>query len=366
MKTKTKAQNLQGPEKRIVNTFEKKAAKSTSNTAILLVHSETADLHLKTAFNRDSSVEVHPDQPYHFASIGKTVTSAVIGLLFEQGLLDFGDLIEKYLDEGILSGLHIYKGVDYSRQITIRQLLNHTSGLADYYVDKNKAGISLADLMIREPERFWTPESTVEWTKKELNPRFAPGGGFHYSDTNYQLLGLIIQRITGLELHEAYRRFIFHPLGMKNSYLLFFEGPGEPSAYTMIDMFHEGVNLSTARSISMSWAGGGIVSTSEDMLRFHKALVKNHLLRKETLDRMFDLARMNPQIRYGYGIMVFHYPFMSRQYDLWGNSGSIGAFLYYNEALDLHMIGSFHRNNYNAPPFFFMMKVMKAVKKYGK
>ena len=344
--------------------FEKRIrSDKNANTGILLVHSPTLGIHLKTVANPDSTVLVHPDQPYHFASIGKTVTSVLVAILYEKGLVSFDDFISNYLDESVLEGLHVYKGVDYSNEIRIRHLLNHSSGLPDPYTDKNIQKISLMDRMIAEPDTFWTPLETITWGKQQLRPKFKPGKGFHYSDSNYELLGLIIEKITGMKFHEALHQFIFTPLEMNNTCLLFHSEPKVKNAFSMVDLYHKGLNLSKAKSISMSCAAGGIVSSSEDMLKFHKAIVEGKIIGKEIFEKMCDFAKMGPSIRYGYGMMHFRFMMMPRKYDIWGNSGSIGAFMYYNPGMDVYVIGSFHKMGYQVQPIFYIFNILRKIEK---
>lgn len=333
------------------------------STGILLIHSDSLNIHWKTAVNGDTTVNTHPDQPYHFASIGKTTTAVMIGILHEKGLIDFNDPINKYLDKTIIQGLHVYKGREYSDQLLVKQLLNHTSGLPDYYMDKAANKQRLLELMLSDPNRFWTPQQTINWSKEHLQPKFKPGKGFHYSDTNYQLLGLIIEHITGLPLHEAYQQYIFDPLNMQQSYLIWHSEPKSPSIYPMVDLYHGNLNLSQAKSISMSWASGGIVSTSEDMLKFLKAIVNHKVITEKTLYKMQNWVKMAPNIRYAYGLMKFRFLMMPKKYDIWGNSGSIGAFMYYNPAMDVYTIGSFHKLNCQVQPIYFIFKVLRTINK---
>jgi D-alanyl-D-alanine carboxypeptidase len=347
--------------------FEKRiCSDKNANTGILLVHSPTLGIHLKTAANPDSTVLIHPDQPYHFASIGKTVTSVLVAILYEKGLVGFDDFISNYLDESVLEGLHMFKGVDCSNEIRLRHLLNHSSGLPDPYTDKNNQKISLMDRMIAEPDTFWTPLETITWGKQQLRPKFKPGKGFHYSDSNYELLGLIIEKIAGMKFHEALHQFILTPLEMNNTYQLFYSEPKVKSAFPMADLYHKGLNLSKAKSISMSCAAGGIVSTSEDMLKFHKAIVEGKIIGKETFEKMCDFTKMGPSIRYGYGMMHFRFMMMPRKYDIWGNSGSIGAFMYYNPGMDVFVIGSFHKMGYQVQPIFYIFNILRKINKQTK
>ena len=98
---------------KILMDFEKRIMNRKSfGTGLLLIHSPSLNIHRKTAAHANASVFVHPDQPYHFASIGKTITSVMISLLYEKGLIDFDDRIFLYLDNTILARLHSYKEVD--------------------------------------------------------------------------------------------------------------------------------------------------------------------------------------------------------------------------------------------------------------
>ena len=365
MTTQVKSQQISETLKeKVLTGFEKRVRNNDSfNTGLLLIHSPSLGVHWKTAAHHDATVPVNPDQPFHFASIGKTITSVMISILYEKSVIDFEDKISMFLDDAVLSGLHIYKGIDYSRDIKIKHLLNHTSGLPDYYMDKNKAGIRLLDLMLSEPNRSWTPLETIEWTKQHLKPRFKPGEGFHYSDTNYELLGLIIEQVTKTPIHHSYHQHIFEPLGMDNTYMVFYSEPKMQSNYPMVDLFHKGINLSKAKSISMSCASGGIVSTLEDMLKFHKAMVEYQIIKKETFTKMCDYGRMGPGLYYGYGTMNFLFMFMPKKYRIWGNSGSIGAFMYYNPAMDIYLIGSFHKVNYQVQPIFYILNTLRKFNK---
>lgn len=349
---------------RIFKSFEKMSKKmSSKNTSVFLIHSDQYDIHRKAAFNINPDVNTDPDQPYHFASIGKTMTSCMSAILYEKGQIDLNDSISKYLNSNILEGLHIYKGKDYSNDIKIKNLLNHTSGLADYYMDKSRDKIRLSDKMVSEPDKYWSPEETIVWTKENLPPISEPGKKFHYSDTNYQLMGLIIEKIMDMSLHECYHKFIFEPLGMSNSYMIFHSQPEINNELQIIDLNYRGLNLTEAKSISMSWASGGVVSTSEDMLKFLRAIVHHKIIKSETHSLMQDWARMSFNIKYGYGLFYFTFPGMSKKYDIWGNSGSIGAFWYYNPAFDTYFIGSFNEMNLQVPPIIFIFNSLRKIKK---
>ena len=167
-----------------------------------------------------SSGNLSIDQPYFIASTTKLFTTAIILKLRTAGKLSLDDKISKYLDKSILSGLHIYKGKDYSQEITIKHLLSHTSGLPDYFQGKGANGKSLENEITEGNDQFWTFEQAMERTKK-MTPLFAPGtnGKANYSDANFQLLGKIIESITHKSYSVNCHEMIIKPLGLTKTYL---------------------------------------------------------------------------------------------------------------------------------------------------
>jgi len=332
-------------------------------TGILLCSSPSNQLHWKMAFNRHNSVFTHEDQQFHFASVGKMLTSTMVVMLYEKKLLGFDDYISAYLENDILQGLHVFKGVDYSGIIKVRHLLNHSSGLPDYFTGKTKEGTCMQDLMLTQPDRLWLPLETINWSKKYLQPKFIPGKGFKYSDGNYQLLGLIIEKLSGMKLHEAFQKYIFNPLGMKHTYMPFFTGEAAKNQYPPVVFNHKGINLMNASSVSMSWGGGGIVSNTEDMLKFFVAFNNNTLITGPARQKMNDFSKMSFNIRYGYGLMNFWFPGLSKKFSIWGHSGSTGAFMYYNSFMDVYLIGSFNKLDCYVKPVIFIVKSLRTINK---
>lgn len=349
-------------EQKVRALLNKRVQKDKSlHNAILLVHSDKYRIHWKFAS------DVSADYTFHVASIGKTVTSALVAKLFEQGLIDYEDPISMYLPEAVLEGLFVFKGFDYTRNVLIRHLLNHTSGIADYFTEKPKQGRSIIDLAIDEPSRFWTPQDTIQWAKNNLQPHFPPGEGFYYSDTGYQLLGLIVEKITGKPLHLSLHEEIINPLKMTHTYQLFYSEPAQASLFPMADVYLGEQDVTTFKSISVDWAGGGLVSTTEDLLLFIQALKNNTLIKEETFDRMKDWARFAKGIDYGYGLMSFCFRdlffLLSNKYNMWGNSGSLGSYMYYVPVFDTFIIGTFNQMGYEKKHVMFLLKVLKILSK---
>ena len=262
----------------------------------------------------------------------------------------------------------VYKGIDYSNEVLVRQLLNHTSGIADYWEDKPIKGKSIKEMVVEEPERFWKPEDTIDHTRYNQKAVSSPGKKFHYSDTGYNLLGKIIEAITQKPFHENLKTEIFNPLGMDHSYLLYRGGPNEKSTHPILDTYIGEHEVSGYKSISADWAGGGVVTTTEDLLLFHKALVNHTLIHKETLELCSkDTERWGFGMDYGYGILFLNIGkmviFQSEELNMWGNFGSIGAYMFYNPAYDVYIIGSFDHSKYMRRQIRFIIFVIRTLSK---
>lgn len=323
--------------------FRKKVRSDTKvRNASLLVHSKKSGINLAIAEgSKDTSV--HPHQPNYMASVGKLFTSVLIARFVEKGTLRFIDPISEYLDQELVDGLHVYKNKEYTTQITVRHLLNQTSGLDDNF-------IPLLNTLIRNKEMDMTPKEAVTWAKQHLTPLFPPGRGFRYADTNYQLLGLIIENITKKPFHEVLHSHIFKPLEMNHSFMLHRSKPMKKPLAPTADFFINNVRLNDIKGYAgIDYSAGGIVAPTNDLLRFMKALVNHQLVSKDTLETMKnDNARFGSGIDYGYGIWQFTaVPLLvPKKFNSWGVAGITGAFLFYHPDLEAYLIGCFNNSSY--------------------
>jgi D-alanyl-D-alanine carboxypeptidase len=314
---------------------------------------------------QDGQVPITKDSPIYIASITKLYTATVIMRMYEKGLLALDDPMSKYLSETLIKGIHVYNGKDYSNKITIKQLLSHTSGIADYYSEKSNNGKSLYDLFLEEPQRVWTVDETIERARWDLKPNFAPGTATSYSDTNFQLLGKIIESITQKPLYSTYEDYIFIPLKLRHTWLIGHQqsriGPTPPPA----DVFYKDINIDRIRSNGSYWADGGIVSTAEEMIIFLRALNEGRIIKKGTLELMHDWHKLQFPLQYGYGTMYFKLPGIMEKVTgmspMWGHSGSTASFLYYSKFNDLYLAGTLNQTESKTKPFILMLKVIKAI-----
>jgi len=314
--------------------------------------------------SQDGQVPMSKGTPFYLASITKLYTATAIMRLYEKGVLSLDDPMSRYLPEELIQGIHVYKGKDYSQEITIKELLSHTSGIADYYTEKPKGGKSLFELFLEEPERSWTVDETIE-RARDLEPNFPPGKDASYSDTNFQLLGKVIEAITGKLLHILYEDIFFRPLGLRHTWLTGRSEPQFTPSSAPADIFYKDKLITNTRLNGAYWADGGIVSTAEECIIFLKALNEGRIIGGDTLKLMHNWNKLQFPLQYGYGTMYFKLPWFITKVmkvpPLLGHSGSTGSFLYYSEDLNLYMAGSINQTESKSTPFRLMLKVMKAI-----
>ncbi|MFW5886849.1 MAG: serine hydrolase domain-containing protein [Bacteroidota bacterium] len=352
-------------QKQIETIFRKQVNNDKKLTnAYLLVYSEKLRIDINIAEGKTDGIVANPKQPNHMASVGKLFTATVIGMLNDKGQLNFEDKISKYLDKDLLNQLHIYKGKDYSGAICIKHLLMQTSGLNDVF-------FPLLKKMIKNPNLNMTVREALEWGKANQKPVGKPGERHFYTDTNYYLLGLIIESITKKSFHEAVNEMIFQPLNMENAYINGFSEPKIKSSYPPAHIYLYNINfIDNKRVAQIDYAGGGIVAPLNEFLFFMKALVNYQLVKKDTLIKMiYDDIKMGfPAIGFDYGYAIWKpraIPLlMPKKYFCWGCVGITGAFMFFHPGTETYIIGTFNDESYTSKALKFMlMKVVKPLLK---
>jgi len=333
--------------------------------AYLLVHSGKLGIDINIAEGTTGKIKANTMQANHLASVGKLFTATIIGMLRDKGLLNFDDKIEQHLDAELMSGLHVYKGREYSSDITIKQLLTQTSGLNDVFFHLFRRMISNPDLEINVRE-------ALQWGKEHLKPVGRPGERHFYTDTNYYLLGLIVESITGQEFHQVMHKMIFEPLGMENAYVNGFSEPKTKAQFPPADIFIFNINCIDNRRIArIDYAGGGVVAPLNEYLIFMKALVNNQLVKEGTLNKMiYDDIKMGfPAIGFDYGYSIWKPKaiplLLPGKYFCWGCVGVTGAFMFYHPGTGSFIIGTFNDKSYTSKALRFMlMKVVKELLRF--
>jgi CubicO group peptidase (beta-lactamase class C family) len=229
----------------------------------------------------DSKVPATTNTVFRIGSVSKQFVATAIMMLVEEGKLSLDDPVSKYLD----GTPHRWKN------ITIRHLLTHTSGIPDFNNENIPVDAGPGDFdqrVLKAVARRWL--------------HFAPGDEWRYSNSNYHLLGMIIRKITGKPYGNFLRERIFEPLGMTRTTVSPENGiyPGLASGYKWDNGLHP-----VAAPIGVT-AGGSILSTILDMAKWDAALNTDKLLKKSSLQQMWTPVRLNDGMtfRYGFGWAV--------------------------------------------------------------
>lgn len=227
-----------------------------------------------------------PLKPIHrmlAGGIGNTFISAVTLQLVEEGKLDLDDKIEKWLGKEPW-----FDRLPNARQITLRMLMNHTSGIPEHVVNKD-----FIKTLRKEPDKAWKPEELVAYVLDD-KPLFGAGEGWVYADTNYILIGMIFERASGAAVHDEVTRRILRPLKLKatesSDGRVFpdlthgYFSPGSPFGV-------EGRTIVGGKFVinpRMEWPFRGLVSSVEDLAKWAKVLYEGGVLRQATVERLLE------------------------------------------------------------------------------
>ncbi len=234
-------------------------------------------------------------------SVGKTYVAAIALQLVHEGKIKLDDKLEKWFGRAPW-----FDRLPNAHDITVRMLMNHTSGLVRYeFNEKFTADLS------KNPGKVWQPEEEIAYLFDTKAP-FAAGQGWDYSDTNYIVLGMIIERATKSTYYEQLKRRILKPLKLNNTVPsdsrripgLAQGYAGERNPFGGTDAMI--VNGEFAINPQFEWTGGGIASTSEDLARWGKLLYEGKAFHPSLLPEMLNgvPARLGPETKYGLGVII--------------------------------------------------------------
>lgn len=284
-----------------------KESSSMNGPGVTALVSKGGKVIYKKAFglaNVELKVPMDTGNVFRIASITKQFTAIAILQLMEREKLSLQDEITRFIPDYPVQGA----------KITIEHLLTHTSGIRDYS--------SIPDSVQRFKMDF-TPTELIN-SFKNLPMRFAPGSRYEYSNSNYALLGHIIEKITGKTYQQYLEDNFFQPLGMTSS----FYGDDKQLIRNRAGGYSQpGSKLENARAISMTqpYAAGAILSTVGDLFKWQQALQSYKLVKKETLRKAYTRYRLNngKETNYGYG---WRQGFIQESPSIW-HGGLIDGFI---------------------------------------
>ncbi|MES5939355.1 MULTISPECIES: serine hydrolase [unclassified Bacillus cereus group] len=251
------------------------------------------------------------DFRFRIGSTTKTFIATVLLQLAGENRLNLDDSIEKWLP-GVIQG----NGYD-ANQITIRQILNHTSGIAEYLKSK--------DYDIMDTKKLYTAEELVKMGIS-LPPDFAPGKGWSYSNTGYVILGILIEKVTGNSYAEEVENRIVEPLELSNTFLpgnsTVIPGTKHARGYESYD------GESELKDVTYSYPGssdGDMISTADDLNKFFSYLLSGKLLKEQQLKQMLTTVPTGTEGIDGYGLGIYETKLPNRV-SIWGHGGASPGF----------------------------------------
>ena len=277
---------------------------------------------------------VHPDMLFGIGSITKTFIAVVILQLVEEGQLDLNATAASLLRAAV-------EGIPNADKATIAQLLNHTGGIPSWEDDPAWIRDGRGDKL--DVSRIWDKTATLPYIKGHA-PLANPGEKFSYANTNFTLLGMIIEKLTGNDVVDEIHRRILTPIGLKNIYLEGFEPVPEdqmPHRYhwaTPAFRQNAGVNaafpevrpglIDASRSnLSVEWTAGGMVASAQDQALYAVALRDGRLLTSQSMEFMTEWFPVGEGVQVGHNLYLVEYPddltIIGHNGDVLGFSGSM-------------------------------------------
>jgi D-alanyl-D-alanine carboxypeptidase len=225
-------------------------------------------------------------------SIGKTFVAAETLLLVQQGKLNLDEKIERWL-----GGESWFARLPNAKDITLRMLLNHSSGIPNHVDDKD-----FQKALFKNSARDIRYEELIAYVLNK-KPLFTAGKDYHYADTNYILIGLIVEKATGKSLYEEITENFLKPLKLDHTI---------PSNALILPQTANGyfqnkrviVNGKFLFNPQWEWAGGGFASTSEDLARWARALYEGEVLQAKYTDEMLNGTSVGEGVNYGLGVEI--------------------------------------------------------------
>jgi D-alanyl-D-alanine carboxypeptidase len=302
---------------------------------------------------------------YFIASVTKLYVTALMLMLRAENRLDFSDKMHEYFPGELIGGIHVIDGVDYTKEITLAHLLSNTSGIPDYFYYEKPKGEAAADL-IKGMDQPWPLNKALQRVKT-LKPKFKPGqkGKVNYSDTNYQLLGGIIEKVTGKGMGDVFREYIFQPLNLKDTYAFHDVNDTIP-----VPFYFKSRQVHAPNYMASVTAEGGIVSTAQESMAFIKAFFNGFFFPREVISELKETWNMiffPGQFYFGLGLEKLWIPRIFSPLkpigEVLGFWGQTGAFAFYNPETDLYFTGTINQASglAHSAAFNAILKIIKSV-----
>ena len=246
-------------------------------------HGQLVYTHAYGLAHIDPALAATPEMRYSIGSISKQFTAAAILILRQQGKLHLSDPVVKYVP-----------GLTDGDQVTIRQILSHTSGYQDYWPE---------DYLMTPMEQPTTAQAILDhWAKKPLD--FPPGTQWQYSNTNYVVAGRIVETVSGEPLMQFLSEHIFHPLGMRSVWNSDERSLTSTDATPYVRAALGPLRVAPKEGRGWMFAAGELAMTPHDLALWDESLIHRSLLQPESYEQMFSAVRLKDGKDTGYGLGV--------------------------------------------------------------
>jgi CubicO group peptidase (beta-lactamase class C family) len=294
------------------------------------------------------------DRPFFVASVSKLFTVVCLAQLRVEGRLDWDSPIDEYLPSLDLTGLAVDGGRDVSGEITVREVMSHTAGLADYFEGPRPDGPTTLERAIAA-DFSWTAEEVVEWTRAMTPGRRGRG---LYSDTGFQLLDAVVEHLDGRPFAASVRARITEPLGLAGTFVYTHADHDRFGEMAVIRNGDDDLHLPLL--LASVDGQGGVVSTLRDAVTFLQAFFDGRLFEKALLDEMLtDWHRIFSPLEYGTGVMRFRLPAVLtgfRSFSFEGHSGASGVVLYRDARSGVIVAGTVNQLQQRQLPYQLMIR----------
>ncbi len=291
--------------------------------------------------------DLAPDSQICAASTTKLIVTIVTMRLVEAGRIALDDPMAAYLPAEMIAGLHRRKGVDHTGSITIRHLISNQTGLRDYFSLKGPDGRRPADVLMAGEDSPWPLARTLQAVRRS-EAQFLPGqkGKVAYSDTNYQLMGAILEHVSGQALPDLFAAEVFAPLGLRETYIYSDLADDRPV------WFYAGTQrLHLPRYLASVQAEGGLVTTATELAVIGRSAFEGRLFDIDALLTQQDwrMIYWPGQFYFGLGMEKLWTPWFISPFrpirDVMGFWGQTGAFVFHHPATGLTCAGTVNQAN---------------------
>jgi len=291
--------------------------------------------------------DLTPEVQFCAASTTKLIVTIVTMQLVAEGRLSLDDRMADHLPADLIAGLHRHRGQDHTDRITLRHLISNQTGLRDYFSLTGPDGRKPMDALMAGEDIPWPLERVLDAVRGS-EAQFLPGqpGKVAYSDTNYQLMGLILERAGGQPLPALFAERVFAPLGLEQTYIY-----ADPADDRPVWFYAGPRRVHLPRYLASVQAEGGMVTTAPELAAIGRAVFEGRLFDIEALLAQQDWRMIwwPGQFYFGLGMEKLWTPWFLSPLrpirDVMGFWGQTGAFVFHHPETGLTCAGTVNQAN---------------------